>query len=112
MALLWTWQTRTSIHQLLRLLELPSSSGRAFTQDELKTAHQELRHAGYLVDEGRRQGYTRLRDDARTGSTRVAGRHQSPGCARCTDWAPTCRRSYGWPLWDSAATVAFLRWSC
>ena len=113
MALLWTWQTRTSIHQLLRLLELPSSSGRAFTQDELKTAHQELRHAGYLVDEGRRPGYTRLRDDARTELYR-----------EWLDGTPIARlrdalhrtlgldlqvRSYGWPLWDSAATVAFLR---
>ena len=113
MALLWTWQTRASIQQLLRLLDLRSAASRAFTQDDVKIAQQELRHAGYLVDEGRRQGYTRLRDDARAELYREwldgtpivrlrAALHQTLGLDLGT-------RTYGWPLWDAAATVAFLR---
>ena len=113
MAVLWTWQTRASIQQLLRLLDLRSAASRAFTQDDVKIAQQELRHAGYLVDEGRRQGYTRLRDDARAELYREwldgtpivrlrAALHQTLGLDLGT-------RTYGWPLWDAAATVAFLR---
>ena len=71
MAVLWTWRPRTDVYNLLRLLNLKRSDGRAYVHDDTKHAYQELRGHGLLVDHPSQNGYVRLHDKLRISLYRL-----------------------------------------
>ena len=66
MALLWTWRGRNAVVDLLRNLGVNTAAGKAFSQDNVRLAHKELRDAGLLVEHEARQGFSQLVDALRS----------------------------------------------
>ncbi len=64
-ALLWSYFTRTQVHELLSLLEFKNAAGRNFTGEQVKTAFQELNQRQLLDEHAQRPGYFRLVDSLR-----------------------------------------------
>jgi superfamily II DNA or RNA helicase len=64
-ALLWSYFTRTQVHELLSLLALKNAAGRNFTGEQVKTALQELNQRQLLDEHAQRPGYFRLVDSLR-----------------------------------------------
>ncbi len=113
MALLWTWSTRKASFELLRHLGATAAAGKAYTQEGVKLAQEELQRAGLLVGLDGRQGYWRLSDAARaalyrqllddTPVTDLRGAlHQAVA------YRPA-QQMHSWPIWEFAATVAVVR---
>jgi len=112
-ALLWTWQTRTAIYDLMRYLAVKLPSGRGITQEFVKIAIQDLNRSGLLIEAQHRQGYWQLVDDARSTLYRqmiedTPVGHLRSALQRFSSYTPT-RDAYGWPIWDIGATVALVR---
>ena len=112
MALLWTWRSRTEVYTLLRPLGMKRADGRAFTAEDVKTALQDLRGHGLLVDMPRREGHVRLHDKLRIPLYRqLLDAH--PGHAlrdvlRTFVGYHGVRLGHYWPV-SHAGTVALLR---
>jgi tetratricopeptide (TPR) repeat protein len=113
MALLWTWRPRTAIHTLLGLLGLRRADDRAYTQEDVKHCIRELGACGWREDLPFRDGYYRLRDDVRGPVYRelllLVSASTLRQALRQLDHFRTDSLAYRWPLYDAAATVAFLR---
>ena len=115
MALLWTWRPRTAAWELLRRLGWKAASGKAFTQADVKLAQAEIRHAGLAVEHRARQGFSRLRGEARAAlyrelleQTPIAQLREALHAA--VGFAPERYADYGgWPLWELEPTVAVVR---
>ncbi len=112
MALLWTWHPRAAVYQLLQQLGARSATGKAFTQESVELAQQDLDRAGLRVEQPFRTGYSRLSDAARAAlyrelldDTPVASLRTA--LHRANSYDPG--EPYGWPLWDPAATTAIVR---
>ncbi len=113
MALLWTERPRTTVYELLRQLGVRSASGKAFTQESVKLSQQDLNRTGLLVEQPHRPGYSRLNDATRAALYRELLDHTPVEMLRAalhrTDSYHPNQETYGWPLWDLAATVAVVR---
>ncbi len=64
-ALLWSYCTRNELQKLLSLLGFKTTAGRAFSQESLKAAQDELAGKQLLVAHPSRQGYFHLNDALR-----------------------------------------------
>ncbi|MBU1666749.1 MAG: hypothetical protein KKG92_15360, partial [Gammaproteobacteria bacterium] len=112
LALLWTWRSRTDAYNLLRPLGLKRADGRAFTAEDIKSAFQDLRGHGLLLDMPNQNGYVRLHDKLRVPLYRHL-LDVYPGAALRAALFPFVgyqgdRRSYYWSV-SHAGTVALLR---
>ena len=113
MALLWTWRPRTAVYELIRKWGLKNHAGKAFTQMAIKDAWERLRRAGLLVEHPGRPGYAQLHDKIRGQIYReLLTQHPiaelRSALHRSANYDPN-RSHYGWPLWESADTIAILR---
>lgn len=112
MALLWTWRPRTDVYNLLRQLDLKRGDGRAYVQDDLKHACQDLRERGFLLDHPRQNGYLRLQDSLRLPLYRHLLEHFPGDKLRAVvlEFVGYNRKNYSY-FWhvDHAGTVAMLR---
>ncbi len=112
MALLWTWRSRTDVYTLLRPLGMKRADGSAFTAEDAKTALQDLRGHGLLVDMPTQNGYVRLHDKLRIPLYRQLLEAQ-PGVTLRDVLFPFVgyegdRRNYYWQV-SHAGTVSLLR---
>lgn len=118
MVLLWTWRPRTATYELLRQLGAKSQAGKAFTQESVKLALEDLKRAGMLAEHTTRAGYWRLQDEARAAlyrdlleTTPVGGLrdalHRSVSYPAAS-YQPA-RDAYYWPLSEFETTVAVVR---
>ncbi|MDP2831766.1 MAG: DEAD/DEAH box helicase [Pseudomonadota bacterium] len=112
LALLWTWRSRTDAYNLLRPLSLKRADGRAFTAEDVKSAFQDLRGHGLLLDMPNQNGYVRLHDKLRVPLYRHL-LDAYPGDALRAALFPFVgyqgdRRSYYWSV-SHAGTVPLLR---
>ncbi|MEO5763785.1 MAG: DEAD/DEAH box helicase [Casimicrobiaceae bacterium] len=113
LALLWTYRSRSALISLLAALGWQRHDRRPFTQDDVKRALAELRLRGSLCDMPRREGYFRLADNLRSALYREL-LDSFPAAAlrsalqRLDAFRPE-RAQYQWPLYDPAATIAFVR---
>ncbi|EXI82843.1 MAG: ATP-dependent helicase HepA [Candidatus Accumulibacter appositus] len=112
-ALLWTFRTNTDLHRLLSLSGLRCGSGKAFTVGDVKTASQELRENGLLIDEASRASTFRLVDSLRTALYRqLLATSQGDSLARLIaelDRFDPARSAYSWPTGSVPTTVAYVR---
>lgn len=112
MALLWTWRSRSEIYNLLRLLNLKRSDGRAYLLEDTKHAYAELRSHGLLVDKPGQAGYTRLHDKLRIPLYRHLLDSYPSETLRTVvfQYVGYNRQNYSfyWPV-DRVGTVALLR---
>ena len=113
MALLWTWRQRTKTCTLLAHLGVKSVTGKALTQEYVKSAQSELKRAGLLLEHPVRQGYFQLQDAVRIAlygelleDTPIDALRRA--LHRTESYQPAYA-PYGWPLWEIGATVALLR---
>ena len=112
-ALLWTYRPRTAIFTLLRLLGFKHSSGRNFSQDDVKEITQRLRKTGQLVEHPTRQGFYRLENSLRTSLYAEIlnvfdGEKLRRAIYELEGYNPQ-RTIFSWPIYDPFATIGMVR---
>ena len=112
-ALLWTFRTNTDVHRLLSLGGLLNSAGKAFTAGDVKSATQDLRQNGLLVDEPARSAGFQLVDTLRVPLYRqLLDSHAGNTLAQLVadlDHFDPARSTYYWPTGSVATTIAYVR---
>ncbi len=113
-ALLWTWRPRTAVYELIRMLGIKSiTSGKSFTQDQVKEIIQRLRKDGLVAEHQVRLGYYRLTDACRSRFyAELLEAYPLSALRSALQEHSGFRRDevrYHWPLYDLAATVALFR---
>ncbi len=113
MALHWTWRARSITHELLRHLGARNSSGKAFTQEEVRVAQAELKSAKMLLEYPRQQGYWRLENRTRAAVYRQLLEEGSVTALKEAVLQSEFRYPASWnsrepQLWDMSTAVAYL----
>lgn len=113
MALLWTPHPRTTVYNLLRKLEFKHSSGRYFTQEEVKRTGQQLLAKNRAIESTQRHGYYRLTDSLRSTLYEELLNTVGAGVLRSAlyeiEGYHVRHTLFSWPLYDRDATVAVVR---
>jgi superfamily II DNA or RNA helicase len=110
-ALLWSYQPRAAVFNLLRRRGVRAHGGRACTQDQVQLAVRTLLQRGDLVEMPHRQGYYRLRDDLRVALYRELLENERGEALREAVYATASFRpgsDFGWSL-DDQSSAAVLR---
>jgi hypothetical protein len=111
-ALLWTARTQTDVHRLLGLSGLTTSTGRAFTFNDVKSAVEELKDKKLLVAAARPTAF-QLVDALRAPLYRQLLETRPgkclPGLVAELDRFDPTRSSYYWPSSSLPTTIAYVR---
>lgn len=113
MALLWSPHPRTSIHNLLRLLEFKHPGGRMISQDEVKLTIRQLVAKRLAVESKLRSGYYSLANPQRGEMYEELLDKFEPDVLRralykAVGFNPQ-HALYSWPLYDRESTVPLVR---
>ncbi|MGB0127487.1 MAG: hypothetical protein WBP72_07600, partial [Rhodocyclaceae bacterium] len=114
MALLWTFRPRTTILNLLKGMGARRGDGRAFTQEDVRVALEELRERDLLVQLPQRDNHVRLRDDLRARLYRELLQDPGPEALKTAlyqleSFRPERGYIFYWPIYDAAATTGLVR---
>ena len=113
MALLWTWSPWKAVYGLLHELGMNSASGRAYTQDQVRTAQARLHGVGWVVERDGRPGYFRLSDPFRAHMyAEVLERHAPADLRRALHrhlGMALGQYSFHWPLYETGTSAAVFR---
>lgn len=113
MAILWSYRSRTTLLNALRLLGIRRGDGRAYTADNIKELQKELRDKGQLLEHPQRQGYYRLADGLRGALYREIiaseGIDEMQRALYELSGVRPGQAYYYWPVYDHDATVAIVR---